>query len=1048
MISLFDYYDNYDIPTFVLCNPNGDQLYTLGDISDRKVTLRFNALSELSFVAKSKMTTTSISGSEVLIDTEYFSYLEYLRLIYVPNIGYFMITGIEKGNDGIILTKTITAQSLEVDFNFKKLTLFKGTYKFYDIITPTGTLISTLLGYLPDWSVGSIDASLNNLYRTFDVTDTTIYSFLMNDVATAYQCIFTFDTLNKTISAHTVANATTTTDIYLSHNNLLENVEINHITEEMVTALAVYGGGDLDIRTVNPLGTDTIYNFSYYETTNWMSGSLITALDTWEAKIASNQTAYANLLTNLSDSYTLEAAQDTALIVLETELTGLETEQKADIQGGLSISSINAQVKAKKAEIVSKQAEIAITDAATAAIIAQMQVINNDLSFETNFTTIQRSDLSHFIRGSTYNNENFIKTDIMTSVEIQAMAQELYDQAIGVLAKVSEPRYEFSVESTNFVLLKSFKAFTDQLVLGAVITIEIEDGIHSYPALLELELDYEDPTQFKMTFGNRLRLDSSDFQLSDLLNQAVNSSISTSFNSEQWGNFNNNYKNDVSTFLTSALDASKNAVINATNQEIVINTNGLRGKYLDPLTGTYSPEQLWMTSNLLVMTDDNWDTARLALGKIIGPDGNYTYGIVADTIVGRLIAGNELKIMNDANTFIVDGAGATLTNATLTVTNQNGTSKILINPIDGITIQKYNPSLGSYTNNFYADANGNLHLVGNLDAATGTFSGNLSAPSGTIGGWTINTNGLSDNNGNYINSDGNIRLGMLTIDGNEAWFNGNIYAANLLDSVYGYQIQDIIADTITAGTINGINIHGSRISWGNTIDNPAAWMDATPTGVAEIVSTSNILMELRNGAGYSKSFIELGNSGILIGGGYYSTTINLGQLNDTTVLRGHLSTYNSSNGQFCAGKTGNVYPGFISPMSFINGILVDASLSGSEVINDGSNFGFSFVMTTSGSSVISSGIYGYIKIPYSCKIDTLNLLADVSTTTTVQIATTTYDTYPTTNITSDFITISGTTKSVKTTNLIYQKGDFIEVRILSLINNATLITLAATGVKL
>jgi hypothetical protein len=57
-------------------------------------------------VAKNKIVTTSISGSQVTINTDYFDYLDYLRLIYVPNIGYFMITGIEDDNDGIIYTKT------------------------------------------------------------------------------------------------------------------------------------------------------------------------------------------------------------------------------------------------------------------------------------------------------------------------------------------------------------------------------------------------------------------------------------------------------------------------------------------------------------------------------------------------------------------------------------------------------------------------------------------------------------------------------------------------------------------------------------------------------------------------------------------------------------------------------------------------------------------------------------------------------------------------------------------------------------------------------
>ena len=262
----------------------------------------------------------------------------------------------------------------------------------------------------------------------------------------------------------------------------------------------------------------------------------------------------------------------------------------------------------------------------------------------------------------------------------------LYDQAIDVLAKISQPRYEFTVESANFIFTEVFKPFIDQLVLGAVVTLELEDGSLSYPVLLGFDLNYDDPTDFSLIFGNRLRLDDSSYILSDLFDQMAQSAISTSFNSEQWSSWGNNYKDAVSSFITSALDAATNNIVSGSGQNILINQNGIRVRQSTG-TNSFSPNQLWMNNGVLAFSDDGFETSRLALGQISTSSGSY-YGLVAEVIVGNLVASNQLLISNQNNTFIVDGAGATLYDASFTLTKSDGNSKIILDPNVGIVIQK------------------------------------------------------------------------------------------------------------------------------------------------------------------------------------------------------------------------------------------------------------------------------------------------------------------------------------------------------------------------
>ena len=65
------------------------------------------------------------------------------------------------------------------------------------------------------------------------------------------------------------------TDICLSTEDVLQGLTLRTKSDEIKTALLVKGGNGLDILSVNPLGTNLIYNFSYYATEEWMDAALI-----------------------------------------------------------------------------------------------------------------------------------------------------------------------------------------------------------------------------------------------------------------------------------------------------------------------------------------------------------------------------------------------------------------------------------------------------------------------------------------------------------------------------------------------------------------------------------------------------------------------------------------------------------------------------------------------------------------------------------------------------------------------------------------------------
>ncbi len=641
MNQLFNIFNGAEIPSLILCNPNKTEMYSLPLASEIKNTLRYNALSELTFSYPQS------DDGGITIDSAY-SFIKGKMIVLVSGVGFYIISDCPEDNSGAVPVKNVSCLSLESEMLSRRLTGFTGTYAFAE-------LLQIVLDLIPTWAVGTIDSSLLLLYRTFSANNSTVYNFIMNDMAKAYGTVFEFDSFNKTISAISTAIPAESTNIFLSFDNLVSKIEYKEITEEICTALYCYGNGSLDIRDVNPLGTNAIYNFDYFKTSDWMSSGLISALDAWEAKVAIQQPIYAAELTTLK-SYNNE------MIILQADMSDLiaslvsmENIREARLQQGLNTVEIDASIAAQQILITSKGIDIAseqinidnskitlrkivhslfftsqisytnfeddvsdisiiLIDMLTswtdiynststspgfdpALLVAQTPTINdlifdagneinilltalvtgystyppseseitlltsyiNDeittlnslysvlqsiipntsitvsidnirirllayldiISYSSNMTEAQYLELSSYIFENSYTNSNIITTDSMTPVEIQDQSQALYDQAITVLAKTSIPRYEFSGEFSNFVALKEFSSFTDELELGKVISIRKDDNTIIEAVLLEMSITYDNPIDFSMIFSNAFRLDNPVFIYTDVLGSAA-----------------------------------------------------------------------------------------------------------------------------------------------------------------------------------------------------------------------------------------------------------------------------------------------------------------------------------------------------------------------------------------------------------------------------------------------------------------------------------------------------------------------------------------------
>ena len=237
--------------------------------------------------------------------------------------------------------------------------------------------------------------------------------------------------------------------------------------------------------------------------------------------------------------------------------------------------------------------------------------------------------------------------------------------------------------------------------------------------------------------------------------------------------------------MTESLDLAKQEIVNSVNQDFIIGSWGILGRKSIG-EDLFDPHQIRINNNLICFSDDSFQTVSQAIGKITF-NGTEMYGVVADALIGGLVATEKLVISNENNNFIVDKDGATLVNASFTLTNNK--NKILLNPEDGLKIQTKVGDI--WEDRFYADVNGDI------------VAKSIKLESSIIGGWITEADGLyapgDPATRDYIGSDGYGKLSLFSWTPTSATFDGNIYANNLLSNTGG-QYQNVFVDGSMGGS--------------------------------------------------------------------------------------------------------------------------------------------------------------------------------------------------------------------------------------------------------
>ena len=291
-----------------------------------------------------------------------------------------------------------------------------------------------------------------------------------------------------------------------------------------------------------------------------------------------------------------------------------------------------------------------------------MEYIRDKTEMNKFFTVDQWIRLSPFIKEDEFNDSNFLLTGYESEEERIKICQELMDAADKELKALCKPSLEFSMTMANILALPEFEPLFDQFQLGNFIRVVIRDGYVKRSRLLEVNMNFDNLSDFSCTFGNLVTHASEIDKHAELLSQAVSAGKTVAKSSGSWQK-SVDKTNKLEQDIANGLQDMALAVGSASGQAISWDSTGMHfRKYRDGSTTEFEPEEMAIINNSLVATNDSWRTSKAAFGKYTingeerwGPIAEY---VTADTIEGKLIRGGAIEIGTEDTKFIVNEDGS------------------------------------------------------------------------------------------------------------------------------------------------------------------------------------------------------------------------------------------------------------------------------------------------------------------------------------------------------------------------------------------------------
>lgn len=472
-------------------------------------------------------------------------------------------------------------------------------------------------------------------YRSFEKGTQKWLKFLRENVESAYDVIFDFDTYNRELYCYATEEVGKNTGIKLTYQNYLEEMQIQPDYDNVVSKLWV-SSEKCKISDVNPTGTDYIYDFSYFENNGLLTEECCEALQRYRQVVSTSENNLAELRANRNTAVKRR-------IRLETELHEKEI-QYSDVSNVLAVY-IKENNQNKVAEYGKYKADFEKEITQLIYMISEQKDYIESLDREID-TYLKKVSLEtcYDENGQIFNEE------LLTELQLNTIEKELKDESF----LVAQDLYDYALEQLNnwngvqLQLDLNINGLKERMVVPKDMSWNEIIKVGNFFTVI----DFEEPQRIvgvkyspkedtikDIELSNTLERVDSYSKLNDLSVVLTEAEYTMDNMKDVWqesANVNEFVKKMQTTYLdnvaTGIKGRNQNCILDMTSGSIFV------------IDATDKNNQVYIGSGLIAFTDDNWLTAKTCLDK---------EGLVANYLVGQITLSKKLYVTSDNGEFYI-----------------------------------------------------------------------------------------------------------------------------------------------------------------------------------------------------------------------------------------------------------------------------------------------------------------------------------------------------------------------------------------------------------
>lgn len=292
-----------------------------------------------------------------------------------------------------------------------------------------------------------------------------------------------------------------------------------------------------------------------------------------------------------------------------------------------------------KKELEEKQKAVDSIEEEIKSAQDEIRMISEDINVDKNFSPESLDRLSLFLREDEYSDDCFCTTDIDTDLDIINTQKELLVAGYKKLKTISRPTLSFSASMKNIYAIPEFEPILHQFKLGNFIKVRIRKDFIKKARLLEVQLDFDDLSNFSCTFGDLLSAKDQGDIHADLLAQAISAGKAVASGSANWQKGYNVATAIDEKIKQGLIDATTSIKSNSAGQDISWDNYGIHLRKV--VDGILDKHEGWITNNKFLYSDDNFQTTKSVFGNYT-IEGETYWGILAGCVSAGLIEGSHI----------------------------------------------------------------------------------------------------------------------------------------------------------------------------------------------------------------------------------------------------------------------------------------------------------------------------------------------------------------------------------------------------------------------